>query len=444
MEQHGKNPKQLVFAIIPARYQSTRLEGKLLLQIDGKPLILHTLEQAKKAKNIDCVIVATDNEKILEVVCENGHEAVLTSESHQSGSDRIAEVAKNLPEHSIIVNVQGDEPLIPPSTIEKAVEVLLKDETVQMSTTCEKIEDFRDVLSPDVVKVVTDENDFALYFSRSPIPFPRDSVKKYGTLELALQTQPELLKSFRKHTGLYVFRREFLLQYTEMPQTILEKSEMLEQLRALENGVKIKVVEVEESSIGVDTQEDFEKVRKLSEGKVDKIAIENINYRWAIIDDLPNIAKVFVLTTKQSFDKILPQNYLNGLSIEKEIKELWKSFLKDNKKTLVALNSNNQIVGYIEFEAFENNDLFHTRINSLYVLPKYQRKGIGKNLFAEVLKEINLSEGESVILQALESSPFNRFYEKLCGRIVGFSSVEIAGEERKTFVYSWKDLKSHK
>ncbi len=267
MSQSGNNPQKLVIAIIPARYASTRLEGKLLLPINGKPLILHTLEQAKKAKNINRVIVATDDERILQAVHAHGHEAVLTSANHQSGSDRIAEVAETLPKNSIIVNVQGDEPMISPTTIERAVETILSDETADIVTTCEKITDYRDVLSPDVVKVVVDENDFALYFSRSPIPFPRDAVKKFGTLENALQNEPSLIANFRKHTGLYVYRREFLLEYTKMAQSNLEKIEMLEQLRALENGVKIKVVEVEESSIGVDTLEDFERVRKLIEGK---------------------------------------------------------------------------------------------------------------------------------------------------------------------------------
>lgn len=271
MEQHGKNPRQSVIAIIPARYASTRLEGKLLLPINGKPLILHTLGQAEKAKSINRVIVATDSEEILQIVHAHGYEAVLTSEKHQSGSDRIAEVAETLPENSIIVNVQGDEPMIPPTTIEKAVEVLLNDESVVMSTTCEKIEDFRDVLSPDVVKVVTDENGFALYFSRLPIPFPRDAVKKYGSLENALQNELALTANYRKHTGLYVYRCEFLLKYTKMAQSHLEKTEMLEQIRVLENGCKIKVVEVEESSIGVDTKEDFERVRELIENRNSQI-----------------------------------------------------------------------------------------------------------------------------------------------------------------------------
>jgi 3-deoxy-manno-octulosonate cytidylyltransferase (CMP-KDO synthetase) len=241
------------------------LEGKLLLPLNGKPLILHTLEQAKKARNIDKVIVATDDERILQIVKESGNEAILTSKNHQSGSDRIAEVAENLPADSIIVNVQGDEPTIPPSTIESAVEAILSDENADIATTCEKIEDFRDVLSPDVVKVVTDTNGYALYFSRSPIPFPREVVKKHGSLENALREDKNLISLFRKHTGLYVYRREYLLKFTKLAQTNLEKIEMLEQLRALENGAKIKVIEVAQNSIGVDTAEDFERVQKIIE-----------------------------------------------------------------------------------------------------------------------------------------------------------------------------------
>ena len=265
MEQHGNNHRQNIIAIIPARLASTRLEGKLLLPLNGKPLILHTLEQAKKARHIDRVIIATDDENILKVIIESGNEAVLTSVNHQSGSDRIAEVAETLPENSIIVNVQGDEPLISPDTIDAAVEAILNDESADISTTCEKIETVEDVLNPNIVKVVTDENDFALYFSRSPIPFPRDAVNQYGTLEKAIINEKDLLEFYRKHTGLYVYRREYLLKFTKMAQTKLEKTEMLEQLRALENGAKIKVVEVSESSIGVDTREDFKRVEDVLE-----------------------------------------------------------------------------------------------------------------------------------------------------------------------------------
>ena len=241
------------------------MESKLLLPLSGKPLILHTLEQAQKARNIDRVIVATDSEAIFKVIEASGSEAVMTSPGHQSGSDRIAEVALNLSENSIIVNVQGDEPTISPSTIEAAVKAILADTSIDIATVCEKIEDYRDVLSPDVVKVITDKNDFALYFSRSPIPFARETVKKYGSLENALQTDKNLIFHYRKHTGLYVYRREYLLKFTKFEQTFLEKNEMLEQLRALENGARIKVVEVAESSIGIDTAEDFERVKMILE-----------------------------------------------------------------------------------------------------------------------------------------------------------------------------------
>ncbi len=266
MKHTAQNPPKNITAIIPARYASTRLEGKLLLPLAGKPLLLHTLERAKAVRNVSRVIVATDDERIFRVVEDSGNEAVMTSPKHQSGSDRIAEVTEKLEENSIIVNVQADEPLIAPSTIEKAVEAILRDESADIVTTCEPIKEINDVLSFDVVKVVTDKNNFALYFSRSPIPFQREAVKKFGTLENALQKEKNLISLYRKHNGLYVFRREFLLRYTRMKQTNLEQLEMLEQLRALENGARIKVIEVSESSIGVDTAADFERVKMVLEG----------------------------------------------------------------------------------------------------------------------------------------------------------------------------------
>lgn len=265
MKSSPENSSPNVVAIIPARLAATRLPNKLLLPIAGKPLILWTIEQAKKARHIARVVVATDSEEILRVVEKAGSEAVLTSAAHQSGSDRIAEVAATLPENSIIVNVQGDEPLIAPQTIEKAIAALLEDDSVEMATTCEPIDNAKDVLSPDVVKVITDKNNFAIYFSRAPIPFPREAVKQFGSLENALRAEKKLLFLYRKHTGLYVYRWEFLLRYTKMPQTNLEKTEMLEQLRALENGARIKVVEIAESSIGVDTAADFERAKAIIE-----------------------------------------------------------------------------------------------------------------------------------------------------------------------------------
>ncbi len=219
-----------------------------------------------KARNVSRTIVATDDERILRAVTESGGEAVMTSPVHRSGSDRLAEVAATLPEGSLIVNVQGDEPTISPLTIEKAVDALLADDSADMATTCEAVETSADLMNGNIVKVVTDQNGYAVYFSRSPIPYPRDAVIRYGSFAAALENDPALLLLFRKHTGLYVYRREFLLKFAAMPQGRLEKIEMLEQLRALEYGVKIKVVEVDEPSIGVDTEEDLHAVRQLLEG----------------------------------------------------------------------------------------------------------------------------------------------------------------------------------
>jgi 3-deoxy-manno-octulosonate cytidylyltransferase (CMP-KDO synthetase) len=250
-----------VIAIIPARYNSSRLPGKPLLEIGEKPMILHVIERASAVKSIQQVIVATDDKRIFEVVRDAGFKAVMTRSDHQTGTDRLAEVAENM-DAEIIVNVQGDEPFIDPDTIEAALEPLLQDEKILMATTCEPIDSAADVLNPNVVKVVRDKENFALYFSRNPIPFLRADIQAYGSLEPALQAQPELLKSFFKHTGLYVYRREFLLQYAKMVPTCLEKSEALEQLRVLENGFRIKVVEVAHRSIGIDTMEDLETARR--------------------------------------------------------------------------------------------------------------------------------------------------------------------------------------
>jgi 3-deoxy-manno-octulosonate cytidylyltransferase (CMP-KDO synthetase) len=263
--QTGQKSNLQVIAIIPARYHSTRLEGKLLLPLAGKPLILHTIERVKAARNVDSVIVATDDLRIKQAVEDAGHESIMTSAGHQSGSDRIAEAAADLPEGAIIVNVQGDEPLISPRTIEMAVEAMLQTPEADIVTACEPVTDHADVLSPDVVKVVLDNNGFALYFSRAPIPFPREAAKRHGTLEDALANEPEIISIFRKHTGLYVYAREYLLKYTKLEQTRGEKTEMLEQLRALENGAKIKVIEADEPSIGVDTEEDYRRVKEILE-----------------------------------------------------------------------------------------------------------------------------------------------------------------------------------
>jgi 3-deoxy-manno-octulosonate cytidylyltransferase (CMP-KDO synthetase) len=240
----------------------------MLLPIAGKPLILHTVERAREAATIDEVIVATDDPRIFEAVTGEGHKAVLTSGGHQSGSDRIAEVAKGLPEGSIVVNVQGDEPLISPATIDRAVEALMRDPAADIATTCEPIESLWELLNGNNVKVVTGDRGYAVYFSRSPMPWPREaSLRHHGDPNQAIEAEPELLANFRKHTGLYVYRREYLLKFTQMSQTKLEKFEMLEQLRALENGAKIRVVEAAGKSIGVDTEADLKLVKAVLEAE---------------------------------------------------------------------------------------------------------------------------------------------------------------------------------
>ena len=223
-------------------------------------MILHVIERANAVHSINKVIVATDDKRIFDVVEESGYEAMMTRIDHQTGTDRLAEVAANL-DAEIIVNVQGDEPFIEAATIEAALEPLLLDEKIMMATTCEPIDSVADVMNPNVVKVVRDKEDFALYFSRNPIPYLRSEVQSHGSLENALHAKPELLKSFFKHTGLYVYRREFLLEYAKMTPTFLEQAEALEQLRVLENGFRIKVVEVAHRSVGIDTMEDLEKAR---------------------------------------------------------------------------------------------------------------------------------------------------------------------------------------
>ncbi|HEV2765735.1 MAG TPA: 3-deoxy-manno-octulosonate cytidylyltransferase [Pyrinomonadaceae bacterium] len=258
--------RQQAVAIIPARYNSTRLPGKPLLQLGGRPMILHVVERALSSRSVSRAVVATDDRRVFDAVRAAGFEAAMTSPAHASGSDRLAEVANALEGEELIVNVQGDEPLISPETIERAVEALEDDAEASVSTAWERMTSAGEVLSPDVVKVVLDERGRALYFSRSPVPFPREAVRKHGSLKAALKQDSSLLARFRKHTGLYVYRRAFLLEYAKWPPAALESLESLEQLRVLERGREIRVVESAAPSVGVDTPEDFERVRELIEG----------------------------------------------------------------------------------------------------------------------------------------------------------------------------------
>ncbi|HEY1403445.1 MAG TPA: 3-deoxy-manno-octulosonate cytidylyltransferase, partial [Pyrinomonadaceae bacterium] len=233
---HTDSPARIsAIAVIPARFHSTRLPGKPLLDICGRPMIVRVCERTLAAKNVARVLVATDDERIRDAVRAAGYEAMMTRADHLSGSDRLAEAAAALDEKfGIIVNVQGDEPLISPRVIERAIAALQDDAEAACATTCEAIHGAADVLSPDVVKVVSDGQGHALYFSRSPIPYPREAARKFGSLAAALEVEPALLAAFRKHTGLYVYRRAFLLEYARWPQSALERAESLEQLRMLE------------------------------------------------------------------------------------------------------------------------------------------------------------------------------------------------------------------
>ena len=223
---------------------------------------MHVVERASRASLISRVIVATDDERILETVQAYGGEAWLTSPDCQSGTDRVAEVAARL-DAEIIVNVQGDEPLIEPSTIDAAIKPLVEDSDIQISTTSEPITEVEDIFNPSVVKVVTDARGFAIYFSRSPIPYVRPAPGL--SLEESLRRDSSLLSNYRKHSGLYCYRSRFLHDFARMQPSSLELAEALEQLRALENGIGICVVRVEHRSTGVDTRQDYERVKRLIE-----------------------------------------------------------------------------------------------------------------------------------------------------------------------------------
>ncbi|MEW5819275.1 MAG: 3-deoxy-manno-octulosonate cytidylyltransferase [Cyanobacteriota bacterium] len=236
----------MIYAIIPARYQSTRFPGKPLTMIDGKPMIQRVYEQASKARLIDEVLIATDSEKIKEAVLTFGGKVVMTSEKHNSGTDRLAEVVLNNNDIDIAVNVQGDEPVIPPECIDDALRPFIDNPDIKMGTLIRKCNDQQDLNNPNIVKVVIDKEFNALYFSRSCIPYIRNNAESVHYL----------------HIGLYVYRRETLLALSNLPQSDIEKTEGLEQLRALYNNIRIKTVLTDYSPIGVDIPEDVEKVEQ--------------------------------------------------------------------------------------------------------------------------------------------------------------------------------------
>ncbi len=250
-----------VAAIIPARYNATRFPGKPLALLKGKPLIQHVYENAERSNLIEAVVVATDDRKIFDAVIKFGGNAVMTSGSHESGTDRIAEAAENI-ECEYIINVQGDEPFIRPEMIDDVVNLLYNDERVSISTLAKRITDMHEILSPHVVKVVMDDDGFALYFSRAPIPFYRDKWEIESRV-MSQESRDKLSTFFcYKHIGIYGFRKNILMQFTSLPQSRLEKIEKLEQLRALAAGMKIKVKETEFDTFGIDTIEDLRKAEE--------------------------------------------------------------------------------------------------------------------------------------------------------------------------------------
>ncbi|MBK6912742.1 MAG: 3-deoxy-manno-octulosonate cytidylyltransferase [Ignavibacteriales bacterium] len=242
----------MVVGIIPARFASTRLMGKPLADIGGKPMIQHTYESALKSKLLNKVIVAVDDLKVAEVIRSFGGEAMITPKEISTGSDRIAYVAKTLPKAKIIVNIQGDEPFIEGEMIDQAIEPMIFDRNVYVTTLAKRIKSVEELKSSAVVKVVFDYNNYAMYFSRSAIPFVRDAKTNYERLQLG---------EIYKHIGLYVYKRDALLKFTTLESTDLERAEKLEQLRMLENGMKIKIVVTEHESFSVDTPDDLKRIR---------------------------------------------------------------------------------------------------------------------------------------------------------------------------------------
>jgi len=236
-----------ILGVIPARYASSRFPGKALAKIDSRTMLEHVYERVSMARYLGDVIIATDDPRIHEEARRFGARVKMTRTDHVSGTDRVAEVASALEDYDLVVNIQGDEPLIDPGAIDAAVLPLLEEPAIPMGTLKKRIEHSPEIIDPNVVKVVTDRFENAIYFSRSTIPYPRDQegVTHY------------------KHIGLYVYRRNFLLRYSDLPIGPLEAAERLEQLRALENGFRIRVVETDYESFGVDTPADLERVRQL-------------------------------------------------------------------------------------------------------------------------------------------------------------------------------------
>ena len=242
-----------IVAIIPARYSSTRFPGKPLAKIGGKPMVQHVYESVSRARGLDRVLVATDDYRILETVKDFGGEAVLTSKNHASGTDRLAEVAR--------IDGQGDLPLIRPETISRTLRPLRRDRSSSMGTARTPIYQKEEWVNPNVVKVITDRNGFALYFSRAPIPYIREHTGFSHRSLAGTDSREKRIWGYR-HIGVYVYRRDFLLKFSRLRPSPLERIEGLEQLRALAHGYRIRVADVEEPSVEVDTPADLKRAEQ--------------------------------------------------------------------------------------------------------------------------------------------------------------------------------------
>ena len=243
--------------VIPARLNSTRLPNKVLLDLKGKTVVQRVYEQCKRATNIDEIYIATDSPKVKESCESFTKNIIMTDDTHNSGTDRIAQAVKSI-DCDVVINVQGDEPFIEPSLIEKIANSFIDTDTM-MSSALHKIKKVEDLKNNNVVKVTVDKNNNALYFSRSIIPHHRDEWDTLLNHHIAI---PEPLKFYR-HLGIYGYTKDFLLNYSNMEESYLERLEKLEQLRVLENGYKIKMIEIDYNSIGIDTEEDYKKALEL-------------------------------------------------------------------------------------------------------------------------------------------------------------------------------------
>jgi len=250
-----KNKKPKILGVVPARIGSTRMRNKMIADIDGKPLIYYTWKQAMKAKKLDAVVVATDSEKIAGPLRKYGADVIMTSSKHKTGSDRVSEAARKFKKFrpDIVINMQGDEPLLPPRSVDQLVDAMVKDETAVMGTIAIPCNDPKKLKDPDVVKTIIDKDKNAIYFSRYPVPYPRTPYKNYYS-----------------KLGLFGFRYDFLQKYVKMKQTPLELAESLEQLRAIENGYKIKAPVGNYVRVEVNNSRQFKEAKALIEGKIKK------------------------------------------------------------------------------------------------------------------------------------------------------------------------------